>query len=100
MIPGYQRKPTQFDWSDTKVWLRKLTKAEREEVFKGGEALFVDVVVLALVDEAGAQCFKDRESASAYFDKEVGEVDFLDLGKLALKHSGFDLDQVEQQKKS
>ena len=100
MIPGYQRKPTKFEWCGTEVWLRKLTKADREEIFAAGETLFIDVVVRTLVNEAGELQFTDKDAAIAYFDKEVGEADFLELGKLTLKHSGFDLDQVEPQKKS
>lgn len=101
MIQGYTRKPAQFDWCDTKVWLRKLTKAECDEVFAdGNEGRFVDIVIRALVNEQGQPQFTDRDAAIAYFDKEVAADDFIALGKLAMKHSGWDLDKVDVQKKS
>jgi len=99
MIQGYQRKPTKFEWCGTTVWLQKLTKAERDEVFgEGNRALFVDIVMRTLVDEAGVLQFTDRAAAIDYFEKEVAEDDFVALGKLSMKHSGFDMDKVEQKK--
>ena len=97
-IQGYQRKPTQFDWCGTKVWLRKITKAERESVFGGdNEGLFVDLVMLSLTDDQGNQQFKDRADSLAYFEKEVAEDDCVALAKMCLKHSGLEGDT---QKKS
>lgn len=100
MIQGYERKPTQFDWCGTSVWLLKLTQADHEAVFaEGNKGLFIDVLTRAMTDQGGKPLFSDRSAAEAYFHDSVASDDFAALGRMALKHSGYDLDD-EPQKKS
>lgn len=101
MISGYTRKPSKFDWCGTHVWLMKLTKADRDSAFsEGAEAPLVDVLRRCVTDEAGNPLFANTADAVAYFDANVAEDDVVALAKLAMKHSGYDLDNVEVQKKS
>lgn len=99
MIQGYERKPSKFDWCGTSVWLLKLTQADHESVFKeGNKGLFIDVVLRAVTDEHGKPLFTDKQQAEAFF-RDVAIDDFTALGKLALRHSGYPIDD-EPQKKS
>lgn len=103
MISGYTRKPTEFDWCGTKVWLLKLTQADHEAAFPkdgAGNGWCLDVIARSFADKDGNLLLTDRAAAEKYFRDDVALDDFAALGKLVMKHSGYDMDKVDVQKKS
>lgn len=91
MIQGYKRTLKHFDWGGTTVWIKQVSKVERQAIFTDDDlnARFVELVMHTITNEQGELLFTDREATVKYFDENVSEADCKALADLVIQHNGW-----------